>query len=212
VNGAVAKKPSFAVSDDDFLECDFRKKFVGRGGEKLDYAINFFGLDVKGLVCGDVGASTGGFTDCMLQRGASKVYAIENGCGQLAEELVADSRVISLEKTNIITCDALPELWQFVAIDVSFVSVTKIIKSVLLKCCNNVKIVCLIKPQFECGRQGLNKRGILKDTKLREHTLQNVLEVFRSFGIDILGVTVSPVIGGDGNTEYLSLLTAPCIR
>jgi 23S rRNA (cytidine1920-2'-O)/16S rRNA (cytidine1409-2'-O)-methyltransferase len=207
LNGKPVLKPSVEVSDEDELTLEKSDvlKYVSRGGLKLEGALRCFGIDPTGLVCLDIGASTGGFTDCLLQNGASLVYALDVGTSQLAESLKADSRVISTENTDIRTA-VLPQRVDFICMDVSFISVTKILPRFkeLLKPCGTA--VVLVKPQFEAGREALGKKGIVKDAKAHKRVLKSVVGFAESVGLAVSGLTHSPVKGGDGNVEYLLYL------
>ena len=203
VNGAPCGKPSADVSDgDDVTITGEQLRYVGRGGLKLEGAIAAFGIQLTGLVCLDIGSSTGGFTDCMLQNGAARVYAVDVGTDQLDPKLRADSRVVVMEQTDIRTAQ-LPEQVDFVGTDVSFISLKQVIPHInrLLKI--NGSAAALIKPQFEAGRQALNKKGIVKDEKIRRRVVEDITQFAGQCGFAVLGVTESPVQGGDGNTEYL---------
>lgn len=203
VNGRPCEKPSAEVSEADRVEITGeRLRYVGRGGLKLEGALKAFGLEVSELVCLDIGSSTGGFTDCMLQNGAARVYAVDVGRDQLDERLRRDSRVISMERTDIRTAQ-LPEPVDFAGTDVSFISLRQVIPHIsrLLKC--GGRAVALIKPQFEAGRRALTKKGIVKDEKDRRRAVEDITEFARVSGFAVVGVTESPIHGGDGNIEYL---------
>ena len=203
VNGAPCSKPSADVSDGDEVTITGEQlRYVGRGGLKLEGAIAAFGIQLTGLVCLDIGSSTGGFTDCMLQNGAARVYAVDVGTDQLDPKLRADSRVVVMEQTDIRTAQ-LPEQVDFVGTDVSFISLKQVIPHInrLLKMHGSA--AALIKPQFEAGRQALNKKGIVKDEKIRRRVVEDITQFAGQCGFAVLGVTESPVQGGDGNTEYL---------
>lgn len=208
VNGMAVTKPSADVScDDDISIYGETLKYVGRGGLKLEGAIAEFGLKLDGFVCADLGASTGGFTDCMLQNGAEKVYAVDVGHGQLADKLAADERVINIEGTNVKDVDENAfESVDFVCADLSFISCRYAADAVAKILKNNSQAVLLIKPQFEVGKQGLSKGGIVKDRKLHIQTLESLCLYFTSIGLKTLKLTHSPIKGGDGNIEYLALL------
>lgn len=180
-------------------------KYVSRGGLKLEKAINCFGVCVKDLVCMDIGASTGGFTDCMLQNGAKKVYSIDVGHGQLAWSLRNDERVVCMEKTNFryVTSEQLAEVPDFASVDVSFISLTKILEPAIKIISTGAKMVCLIKPQFEAGRDEVGKKGVVRDKKVHEAVIEKVIEYALSIGFKILGLDYSPVKGPEGNIEYL---------
>ena len=183
-------------------------KYVSRGGLKLEKAMDVFGVKIEGKTCMDVGASTGGFTDCMLQNGAVKVYSVDVGHGQLAWKLVQDDRVICMDRTNIryVTPDQIDDVLDFASIDVSFISLTKVLLPVknLLK--ENGQIVCLIKPQFEAGRENVGKKGVVRDKKVHVQVIEKVIEYAMSIGFKILNLDYSPVKGPEGNIEYLSLI------
>ena len=163
-------------------------KYVSRGGLKLEKAMDVFGVKIEGKTCMDVGASTGGFTDCMLQNGAVKVYSVDVGHGQLAWKLVQDDRVICMDRTNIryVTPDQIDDVLDFASIDVSFISLTKVLLPVknLLK--ENGQIVCLIKPQFEAGRENVGKKGVVRDKKVHVQVIEKVIEYAMSIGFKIL--------------------------
>jgi len=206
-NGKVLTKPGAKIDDDcDITLTAEKMKYAGRGGYKLEAALEAFKISVKGLVCGDIGASTGGFTDCMLQNGVEKVYAIDAGTDQLIQKLRKDSRVVSIENTNVRYLFELPEKLDFIAIDVSFISVTKIIQNVSSLIKNGGMVVCLIKPQFEVGKGNLNKKGIVTDVKIRDSAVKSVLTAFENSGYGIVGLIESPVVGGGGNIEFLAHL------
>ena len=183
-------------------------KYVSRGGLKLEKAMDVFGVKIEGKTCMDVGASTGGFTDCMLQNGAVKVYSVDVGHGQLAWKLVQDDRVICMDRTNIryVTPDQIDDVLDFASIDVSFISLTKVLLTVknLLK--KNGQIVCLIKPQFEAGRENVGKKGVVRDKKVHVQVIEKVIEYAMSIGFKILNLDYSPVKGPEGNIEYLLYL------
>ena len=180
-------------------------KFVSRGGYKLDKAVQVFPIDLNGLVCMDVGASTGGFTDCMLQNGAKFVYAIDVGTNQLVWKLRQDSRVNSMEKTNIryVVPEDIGEPVDFVSIDVAFISLTKVLAPVRELMRDGAQIVCLIKPQFEAGREKVGKKGVVRDPAVHKEVIGTVMRYAKSLGFVIYGLDVSPIRGAEGNTEYL---------
>lgn len=179
--------------------------YVSRGGLKLDKAIETFNISLKDKVCMDVGASTGGFTDCMLQNGAMKVFAIDVGRGQLDWSLRQDDRVISMEKTNIryVTSEQIKEAIEFVSIDVSFISLTKVFKPVIKLMKIDSEMICLIKPQFEAGREKVGKKGVVRDKKVHKGVIEKVITEAESLGMNILGLNFSPIKGPKGNIEYL---------
>lgn len=183
-------------------------KYVSRGGLKLEKAVSFFNIDVNGKVCMDVGASTGGFTDCMLQNGASRVYAVDVGYGQLAWTLRQDERVVNLERTNIRFVDEknVPEKLDFATIDVAFISLKLVLPVVYSLLKDDGKVVALIKPQFEAGREKVGKKGVVRDIETHKEVVVKVLDFTRKIGFKILGLTYSPIKGPEGNIEYLVYL------
>ena len=209
VNGVTAAKPGAQLRDTDTVEYDLpRLSYVSRGGHKLHAALDAFGVDLGSRVCLDVGASTGGFTDCMLQRGAALVYALDVGTAQLHPNLRTDERVRSIENTNILAVspgyfDPTPS---FAAIDVSFVSAAKILPhAAQLLGKHDAQIIVLVKPQFECGRAALSKRGVVRDKKAHQAAVEQVAKAGEDARLILRAVTESPIKGGDGNTEYLAL-------
>ena len=183
-------------------------KYVSRGGYKLEKAIDCFGLTQEGFICMDIGASTGGFTDCMLQNGAAKVYSIDVGHGQLAWKLRNDPRVVCMEKTNFryVTREQVPEEIDFASVDVSFISLTKILPAARELMKNNSCIVCLIKPQFEAGREKVGKKGVVRDPAVHKEVVETVLNFAVEAGFAVEGLDFSPIKGPEGNIEYLTLL------
>lgn len=188
-----------------------KKKFVSRGGLKLDCAIDAFEIDIENKVCMDVGASTGGFTDCLLQRGAHLVYAVDVGRGQLVEDLRLDSRVISMEETNIneLNKENLKTSIDVIVVDVSFVSLTKILDSTISLLKDDGVCICLVKPQFECGPKKLNRRGIVTDKKVHLKVIKDIYEYIDSIGCTFLDLINSPIEGKGGNREYLLYISKP---
>ena len=180
-------------------------KYVSRGGLKLEKAMSHFGLALDGKVCMDVGSSTGGFTDCMLQNGAVKVYAVDVGHGQLAWKLRQDERVVCMEKTNIryVVPEDIAEPVDFSSIDVSFISLTKVLLPVRNLLTEDGEVVCLIKPQFEAGREKVGKKGVVRDSKVHEEVIDKVMEYARSISFEPLHLEFSPIKGPEGNIEYL---------
>lgn len=208
VNGKPVAKSSFEVTETDRIEIKGAlPKYVGRGGLKLEKAIEEFGIDIKDKVCIDIGASTGGFTDCMLQRGAALVYAVDVGRDQLDASLKNNSRVISLEQTDIREAEGkIPEKADFISIDVSFISLKSVLPFAVKMLKNRGSVVALIKPQFEVGKSGVGKKGIVKNPKLREMAVSYIKEYSLLLGLKIAGIVQSPIAGGDGNIEYLIYL------
>ncbi|WP_294547427.1 TlyA family RNA methyltransferase [uncultured Pseudoflavonifractor sp.] len=184
--------------------------YVSRGGLKLEKAMQTFPIVLTGAICGDIGASTGGFTDCMLQNGAAKVYAVDVGYGQLAWSLRSDERVICMERTNAryLTHEQIPDELDFASIDVSFISLRLILPAVrgLLK--PDGHVVCLVKPQFEAGKEKVGKKGVVRDPKVHLEVLEQFLINARDAGFAIKDMTYSPVRGPEGNIEYLGFLSA----
>ena len=180
-------------------------KYVSRGGLKLEKAMSHFDLTLEGRVCMDVGASTGGFTDCMLQNGAVKVYSVDVGHGQLDWKLRNDPRVVCMEKTNIryVTPEQIEELAAFVSIDVSFISLTKVLPPVRELMAEDGEIVCLIKPQFEAGREKVGKKGVVRDPKVHEEVIEKVIDFASTIGLESRELEFSPIKGPEGNIEYL---------
>nr|WP_288672791.1 TlyA family RNA methyltransferase [uncultured Anaerotignum sp.] len=183
-------------------------KYVSRGGYKLEKAMDVFGIRLDGKICLDIGASTGGFTDCMLQNGASKVYAIDVGYGQFAWKLRNDERVVCLEKTNVryVTHEQVPDEGDFASIDVSFISLTKVLPAVLGVLGEKGQMVCLIKPQFEAGREKVGKKGVVRDSSVHREVIEMIVEYVRTQSLGILGLDFSPIKGPEGNIEYLIYL------
>lgn len=180
-------------------------KYVSRGGLKLEKACDCWSLPIEGAVCMDIGASTGGFTDCMLQRGAARVYAVDVGYGQLAEKLCKDSRVVNMEKTNFryLTREQIPEELDFASVDVSFISLTKILLSAGNFLKTGGEMVCLIKPQFEAGREKVGKNGVVREPAVHREVIGRILDFADSAGFEILHLEYSPIRGPEGNIEYL---------
>ena len=186
-------------------------KYVSRGGYKLEKAMELWHVPLQDKLCMDVGSSTGGFTDCMLQNGAVKVYAIDVGTNQLAWKLRQDERVVSMEKTNIryVTPEDIADPIDFSSIDVAFISLTKVLIPVwnLLK--NGGRVVCLVKPQFEAGREKVGKKGVVRDKKVHEEVVCHIMTYALSMGFEILGLSYSPIKGPEGNREYLLYIEKP---
>lgn len=180
-------------------------KYVSRGGLKLEKAMDHFHVTLKDKVCMDVGSSTGGFTDCMLQNGAVKVYAVDVGHGQLDWKLRNDERVVCMEKTNIryVTTEHIQELVAFSSIDVSFISLTKVLLPVMNLLTEDGEIVCLIKPQFEAGREKVGKKGVVRDPMVHEEVIDKVITYAKEIGFVPLHLDFSPIKGPEGNIEYL---------
>ena len=209
VNGQKEDKAGGVFEEDASLEVrGSRLAYVSRGGLKLEKAVKAFSLDLNGLVCLDVGASTGGFTDCMLQNGARLVYAIDVGYGQLDWKLRSDSRVVCMEKTNIryVLPEDLPCKGDFASVDVSFISLTKVLVPLRELLSDTGSIVCLIKPQFEAGRDKVGKKGVVRDPAVHREVIRMVTGFAASSSLEPVMLTFSPVKGPEGNIEYLLYL------
>lgn len=208
VNGRTAKKPSDEVMDSDVIASSVKEEYVGRGALKLEKAVSEFSIDLKGMVCLDIGASTGGFTDLMLQNGAKKVYAVDVGHGQLAPTLAADSRVVNMEGTDIrnVFAEDIGGQADFISVDVSFISLTKILPKMYELLRDGACCAVLIKPQFEAGKSDIGKKGIVKDRKVHMRVLSEIDSFALYVGFITEKYTFSPVKGGSGNIEYLALL------
>ena len=182
--------------------------YVSRGGYKLEKAMEVFPVTIEGKICMDIGSSTGGFTDCMLQNGASKVYSIDVGYGQLAWKLRNDERVVCMEKTNVryITEEQVSDKPQFASVDVSFISLTKVIPPALNVMSDDAQLVCLIKPQFEAGREKVGKKGVVRDKKVHEEVILKIIDFAFEIGLNVIGIDFSPIKGPEGNIEYLIML------
>lgn len=180
-------------------------KYVSRGGLKLEKAIEHYGIELQGKTCMDIGSSTGGFTDCMLQNGAARVYAVDVGTNQLAWKLRQDQRVISMEKTNIryLTPEEIKDQIAFASIDVSFISLTKVLQPVRELLLEKGELVSLIKPQFEAGREKVGKKGVVRDSKVHLEVIGQVVDYAHSIGFDCIDLDYSPIKGPEGNIEYL---------
>ena len=209
VNGQRVDKPGTAVAEDARIEIrGGTLPYVSRGGLKLEKAMATFPIDLHGAVCADIGASTGGFTDCMLQNGAEKVYAVDVGYGQLAWKLRSDPRVVCLERTNAryLTREQVPDALDFASVDVSFISLKLILPPLngLLK--DGGHAACLVKPQFEAGREKVGKKGVVRDPDVHLEVLEHFLDHAKESGFTVLGLTYSPIRGPEGNIEYLGYL------
>lgn len=209
VKGQRVDKPGTAVPNDAEIEVrGSALKYVSRGGLKLEKAMSTFPIDLTGTICGDIGASTGGFTDCMLQNGASKVYSVDVGYGQLAWKLREDPRVVCMERTNAryLTHEQVPDELDFASVDVSFIS----LKLILPALCGLLKdgghVACLVKPQFEAGKEKVGKKGVVRDPAVHLEVLENFLIHAKESGFTVLGLTYSPIRGPEGNIEYLGFI------
>lgn len=206
VNGNTVSKPSYQVSGSENIKITGEQlRYAGRGGLKLEKAVDVFGIDLKGKICADLGASTGGFTDCMLQNGAERVYAVDVGHGQLSLKLSEDSRVISMEGFNVreLAPDDLGGKVDFAGCDLSFISLKLVIPNIAGILKSSGEAVLLIKPQFECGRENLGKSGIVRSPKIHIRVIEEVISALQLSGLTADMLDFSPVCGGSGNIEYL---------
>lgn len=206
VNNQKVDKAGFELKDTDVLEVRGNTlKYVSRGGLKLEKAMKSFPVDLNGKICMDVGASTGGFTDCMLMNGASKVYSIDVGYGQLAWKLRCDERVVNLERTNFRYADesVIKDEIDFASVDVSFISLRLIFPNLHKFLRPNGEAVCLIKPQFEAGRENVGKKGVVRDLAVHLEVVRRIMDEAVQAGFSVLGIDYSPVKGPEGNIEYL---------
>ena len=206
VNNQKADKAGMTLKPDDVLEVRGNPlRYVSRGGLKLEKAVQNFALDLSGCICADIGASTGGFTDCMLQNGAAKVYAIDVGYGQLAWKLRNDPRVVNMERTNFryVGEEQIPEKLNFASVDVSFISLRVILPVMQRLIAQNAYAVCLIKPQFEAGKEKVGKKGVVRDRAVHAEVVNNIIPAVTELGFSVEGLDFSPVKGPEGNIEYL---------
>lgn len=206
VDGQRADKPGMSVSPDANVEVRGKAlPFVSRGGYKLDKALKVFPVNPGGKLCIDCGASTGGFTDVLLQHGAAKVYAVDVGYGQLAWKLRNDERVVNLEKTNLryVTDEQIPEVLDLAVMDVSFISIKLVLPAVKQLLKDEADLICLIKPQFEAGREEVGKKGVVRDVKVHEAVIQSILDFAPTIGLSVQGLDFSPIKGPEGNIEYI---------
>ena len=206
LNGQKALKGGVNVKETDVIEVRGAiNPFVSRGGLKLNKAVSSFGLTLKDCVCMDIGASTGGFTDCMLTNGAKKVYAIDVGYGQLAWKLRCDERVVNLERTNFryVTREQVPDEVDFASVDVSFISLKLILPVMYTLLKDGGRSVCLIKPQFEAGKENIGKKGVVRDKSVHEDVVRSITAFASENGFKVIDVDFSPIKGPEGNIEYL---------
>ncbi len=206
VNNQKADKAGTNFDENAAVEVrDNRMRYVSRGGYKLEKAMEVFPITLEGKVTMDIGASTGGFTDCMLQNGAQKVYAVDVGYGQLAWKLRSDERVVNLERTNMryVTHEQVPEWIDFFSVDVAFISLKLILHAARGVCAENAEAVCLIKPQFEAGRENVGKNGVVRDQKVHIAVVEEIIDFCLNNGFSVLGLSFSPIKGPQGNIEYL---------
>ncbi len=214
VNGVPVTKAGTMVASDVPVEVSGGEiPYVSRGGLKLEAALKYFNISAGGKVAMDVGASTGGFTDCLLQHGAIKVYCIDVGYGQLAWKLRQDPRIIIIERANIryLEKEKIPDSVALATIDVSFISLVKVVPKVLEFVQPEGEVIALIKPQFEVGKGEVDKGGVIKDAAKRERAVEQVKEAMESLGLKVIGVMQSPITGQKGNIEYLIYMTSPAV-
>ena len=210
VDGKKIDKAGTLINRDAKIEVIGKEMpFVSRGGFKLQKALEVFEIDLREKICADIGASTGGFTDCMLQSGAKKVYAIDVGYGQLAWKLRQDERVINLERTNIrnVTREKISDALNFCSIDVSFISLEKVLPVAKNLLSEDGEIIALIKPQFEAGREQVGKKGVVRDKKIHFAVLEKILQIAEEINLKVCGLDYSPIKGPEGDIEYLIYLT-----
>ena len=210
VNNQKVDKAGYMVKDADKVEVRGKDlKYVSRGGYKLEKAIELYGLDLTDKICMDIGASTGGFTDCMLQNGAKKVYSVDVGYGQLAWKLRTDERVVNMEKTNIrnVTAEDLDEKINFFSVDVSFISLKHIFPVAFAISTEDVTGACLVKPQFEAGKEKVGKKGVVRDSAVHKEVIENVIGYAHQNGFFVKELTFSPIKGPEGNIEFLIVIT-----
>ena len=206
VNNQKSDKAGVNIKPDDIIEVRGETlKYVSRGGLKLEKAMKSFEIALDGFICADIGASTGGFTDCMLQNGAKKVYSIDVGYGQLAWKLRTDERVINLERTNFryVTREQVPDELDFASVDVSFISLSLIIPVMRTLLKDGGKAVCLIKPQFEAGKENVGKKGVVRDKAVHIAVIEKIINIIKENNFSLLGLDFSPIKGPEGNIEYL---------
>lgn len=203
VNGQTVSKAGAPVGPADEIVLKAPPRFVSRGGEKLDHALALFEIDVSSKAAADFGASTGGFTDSLLQRGARRVYAIDVGYGQMAEKLRLDPRVVVMDRQNVRTITELPEPVSIVSIDVSFIGLHLVLPAARAVLDPGGEIVALVKPQFEAGRADVGKGGVVRDPAVHQRVLREVVAAADCLGLGVYGVTASPLLGPAGNREFL---------
>jgi 23S rRNA (cytidine1920-2'-O)/16S rRNA (cytidine1409-2'-O)-methyltransferase len=205
VDKKIVTKPGFQVAEDTAVEINLvQEKFVSRAGHKLEAALDAFGIDVQGYSVLDAGLSTGGFADCLLQRGAKIIYGVDVGYGQVHEKIRNDPRVVVMERTNLRHLQELPERVDLVTLDLSFISLLKVMPAVLLLMKPQAKLVTLIKPQFEAERRDIGRGGIIKDPDVHKRVVDSVVAGVESIGFKCHGIIDSPILGSSGNKEFLA--------
>lgn len=210
VNNKVCTKASMIINEDANIEITGEVlKYVSRGGLKLEKAIDCFNLMLDGKICGDIGASTGGFTHCMLLNHADKVYSVDVGHSQLHESLVNNEKVVNLEGINVrnLTENEIKDKLQFISVDVSFISLKLVLPYLYKFLSEDGEMVCLIKPQFEVGKSNIGKKGVVKSIKAHKEVIVSIIEASKTVGYGVKGITFSPIKGPEGNIEYLLYLT-----
>ena len=208
VNGQKELKAGTNVKPEDSIEVRSSMEFVSRGGYKLKKAVSVFPITLKDKICMDIGASTGGFSDCMLQNGAKKVYCVDVGYGQLAWKIRSDPRVVNLERTNIryVTDEQVPDKIDFASVDVSFISLELVLPVAYNLLSDDGETVCLIKPQFEAGRENVGKKGVVRDINVHKNVINKIYLFAKQLGFAVCGLDFSPIKGPEGNIEYLIYL------
>ena len=208
VNGQKELKAGTNVKPEDSIEVRGSMEFVSRGGYKLKKAVSVFPITLKDKICMDIGASTGGFSDCMLQNGAKKVYCVDVGYGQLAWKIRSDPRVVNLERTNIryVTDEQVPDKIDFASVDVSFISLELVLPVAYNLLSDDGETVCLIKPQFEAGRENVGKKGVVRDINVHKDVINKIYLFAKQLGFAVCGLDFSPIKGPEGNIEYLIYL------
>jgi len=206
VDGKTIDKPGTQITPESDVQFDVTEpKYVSRAGFKLEHALDHFAIDVKNLIVLDSGVSTGGFTDCLLQRGAKRVYGVDVGYGQVHEKLVKDERLVLMERTNVRHLEHLPELVDLVTLDLSFISILKVMPAVAKLIKPNGKIIALIKPQFEAERGDIPRGGVIKDEKVYKKVIEKIQAGMKEFCFECKEVIESPILGAKGNKEFLAL-------
>lgn len=205
VNERIETKAGTQIKPDDRLHLDLEEpKYVSRAGFKLEGALDHFGIDPEGKVALDAGLSTGGFSDCLLQRGIAKIYGIDVGYGQVHEKVAKDPRLVNMERTNLRTIETLPELVDIVTLDLSFISLLKVIETVARLMKPHAQLIALIKPQFEARKDQIGKGGIVKDNAVHQEVIDKVVAGIGAHGFEHKGTIESPILGGEGNKEFLA--------